>query len=113
MAKHRGEVERAKPGRNHIISFKSIREFCAAHPGDGAAPEALGTWYRQSAKATWTKFADVRATFPHAELVGDYVVFNVGGNKYRVICEIYYEDAVVLMRHVLTHAEYDRGRWKS
>jgi mRNA interferase HigB len=112
MAKRGGEVERAKLRRNHVISYRSIREFLAAHPGDDAAHEALGTWYRTTAKATWTKFADVRATFPHADQVGPVIVFNVGGNKYRVICRIHFTSSVVYILHVLTHAEYDKGKWK-
>ena len=41
------------------------------------------------------------------------MVFNIGGNKYRLIAQVYYNDAVVLIRHVLTHKEYDTGSWKS
>jgi len=42
-----------------------------------------------------------------------FIVFNIGGNKYRLIARIFYEDAVILIRHVLSHKEYDRGNWKA
>ena len=47
-----------------------------------------------------------------ADLVNDFVVFNIGGNKYRLITDIYYKDQVILVRHVLTHKDYDQGKWK-
>ena len=65
------------------------------------------------AEATvWNKFADVRATYPSADKVKRCTVFNVGGNNYRVITRISYEDIAVFILHVLTHAEYDRDKWK-
>jgi mRNA interferase HigB len=50
--------------------------------------------------------------FSTASQVGRFVIFNVGANKFRVIAEIDYAKAIVLIRHVLTHAEYDAGHWK-
>ncbi len=47
-----------------------------------------------------------------ADLVEPYVVINIGGNKYRLILEIFFESGVILVRHILTHKEYDLGRWK-
>lgn len=94
----------------HVISRKKIREFLAAHPS--ADPISLDRWYKTAKKARWNHFADVRSDFPSADLVGDLVVFNVGGNKYRLIAEIKYRYQEVYLRHVLTHAEYDKGRWK-
>jgi len=58
--------------------------------------------------AAWTKFADIRATFNSADVVGEYVVFNVGGNKCRIVAEVIYDTGqLVLIRGVYTHAEYD------
>lgn len=99
--------------RNHIISRRKIREFAESHPGHPDAIPALDRWYRIAERAIWDHFGDVRATFASADLVDDLVVFNVGGNKFRVIAEIFFEDCVILLRHVLTHEEYDRGRWKA
>jgi len=63
-------------------------------------------------KAAWKNLADVKRTFPGADLVGRCTVFNVGGNKYRVIVGIRYEKQIVYIRDVLTHSQYSRGRWK-
>jgi mRNA interferase HigB len=55
---------------------------------------------------------EVRQTFPHADWYRECTIFNIGGNKYRLIAKIYYEDQTVLIRFVLTHAEYDQEKWK-
>jgi mRNA interferase HigB len=57
-------------------------------------------------------FADLRATFPSADQVGDFVVFNIGGNKYRLIASIHFNRHKVYIRYLLTHQEYDSGNWK-
>ena len=57
-------------------------------------------------------FVWLQATFGSADQVGKYTVFNIGGNKYRLITEISYERGKVFLRHVLTHADYSRGTWK-
>lgn len=93
----------------HIISYKAIREFAALHAD---AEEALKAWYKVAGRARWTSLADVKREFPHADLVGRFTVFNVKGNRYRLIAEINYRSQIVFVRHVLTHADYDKGRWK-
>ena len=109
MAKRdRGEQR----SRVRVISHRLIREFCEAHPGDGAARAALDAWFKIVGRQTWATFADVRATFAHADEVKGLVVFNVGGNKYRVVAEINYRQGYVFLKHVLTHKEYDRGDWR-
>ena len=57
-------------------------------------------------------FDDLRATFASADFVGGLTVFNIGGNKYRLIAAIHYNRRKVFIRAVLTHIEYDRGNWK-
>ena len=93
----------------HVISRKRLKEACDKHP-DLESP--LDTWYRAAKKARWVKLTDTQATWPSAEAVGRFTVFNVKGNKCRLITEINYRTGRVFIRHVLTHAEYDRGRWK-
>ena len=111
MAKANGNgTSGDEPKRVHIISRKKLREFSRDHP---EARESLEHWYNAARKARWRNFADLRATFGSADQVGHFVVFNIGGNKYRLIARIYYADAVILIRHVLTHKEYDRGDWKA
>ena len=63
-------------------------------------------------KARWRKFADVRGPYPHADQVGKCTVFNIGGNKFRLIVIILPDWHRVLVRFVLTHQEYDQGKWK-
>jgi len=63
-------------------------------------------------KAGWQNIVEVRGDYPHADHVGRLVVFNIAGNKYRLIAEIHFESQLILIRHILTHAEYDRDRWK-
>jgi mRNA interferase HigB len=94
----------------HVISRKKLREFWADHL-DSQAP--LNDWFKVASKADWGKFADIRATYRHADQVGRFVVFNIGGNKYRLIVEVLYDAGRVLVRHVLTHREYDTGKWKA
>ncbi|MFY9227638.1 MAG: type II toxin-antitoxin system HigB family toxin [Blastocatellia bacterium] len=94
----------------HIISRKALLEFAKIYP---SAYQPLDDWYRVTKKASWQSIADVRMVFPHADAVGNCTVFNIGGNKYRLITKINYESQVVFIRYVLTHPEYDKGNWKN
>lgn len=94
----------------HVISQKKLREFWKDNP-DAEGP--LRAWYKVADKAEWEKFSDVRDVYPHADLVDKkFTVFNIGGNKYRLITVIHFNRAKVFIRHVLTHKEYDSGKWK-
>jgi mRNA interferase HigB len=101
------------PRKNHLISRKKVREFIESHPEHAKHSEVLYDWCKTLELATWEKFADVRKTFPSADHVGKFVVFNVGGNKFRFIAEINYQGSPIFLRHVLTHSEYDKEKWKS
>lgn len=92
-----------------IISKKKLREFWERHP---KARSPLEEWYQITKPMTWGKFADVRATFKKADSVGRFVIFDIGGNKYRLIAVVHYNRDRLYVRHVLTHAEYDEGKWK-
>ena len=97
----------------HIISRKKLLEAAKRFP-DADGP--LDSWYRTAKSTQWKSLADVRRTYSHADpvKVGDvvYTVFNIGGNNYRLITEIFYKDRTILVRHVLTHQEYDKEAWK-
>ena len=93
----------------HVISRKRLLEAALEH-GDLYAP--LDVWYRIAKKAEWRSLEDVRKIFPMADGVGKYTVFNIKGNAFRLIAEINYRTGRLYIRHVLTHAEYDRGGWK-
>jgi mRNA interferase HigB len=94
----------------NVISRKALRRFAAEHPESAVA---LRHWYRVSRKANWANLVEVRSDFPHADFVQGYTVFNVAGNRYPLITRIDYRHGLVLVRHVLTHREYDKGSWKS
>lgn len=90
------------------ISRKAVVEYSERHP-DAAA--SLDAWYRLTRRTEWRRFADVRAVFPDVDRVGDKYVFNVAHNRYRLIVEINFQWRCVFVRQILTHAEYERGRW--
>jgi mRNA interferase HigB len=93
----------------HVISRKKLKEAAAKHPSVGTA---LDTWFRVAKKARWKKLDEVRKTYPTADSVNPYTVFNVKGNRFRLVTEINYERGRIYIRHVLTHAEHDKGKWK-
>ncbi len=93
----------------HVISYKAIREFKAARPDSGPA---LDNWYRVSSACKWTSFAEIKQVLGSADWVKPYVVFNVAGNKYRLIAEINFRSQTLFIRHILTHQEYSEGKWK-
>jgi mRNA interferase HigB len=93
----------------NIISKKPLRIFWDRHAD---SVNALGSWYRIAKKARWQSLADVRQDFSHADLAGVCTVFNIGGNKYRLIVKISYRTQKIFVRAVLTHAEYDKGIYK-
>jgi mRNA interferase HigB len=93
----------------HVITRQRINEFAAAHPD---TKSALQHWYREIKINAFANFAELRAVFPAADQVGNLTVFNIGGNKVRLIAAIHYNRQKVYIRAVLTHNEYSRGRWK-
>lgn len=94
----------------HVITRKRLNDFAERHPD---ATEALERWYRIVKKSDFSDFAKLRETFPSADQVDGKTVFNIGGNKYRLIAAIHYNRRKIYLRHVLTHAEYDKNGWKN
>jgi mRNA interferase HigB len=92
-----------------VISRKALRDFVDAHK-DAETP--LDDWYRIARRSRWTSIVDTRKTYPHADAVGEFTVFNVGGNKYRLATYINYRTGKIFVRHVMTHEEYSREDWK-
>ena len=93
----------------HVITRKRLNEYAAKHP---EASAALTHWYRLVKRKRYSKFAELRSDFSAADQVGKLTVFNLGGNKVRLIAAIHYDRQKVYIRAVLTHEEYDRGAWK-
>jgi len=92
-----------------IITRKRILDFSNEHP-QSKAP--LDAWFCIVEKSNYKSFVDLRKSFPSADNVGVLTVFNIGGNKYILIAAIHYNTKMVFIRHILTHSEYDRGKWK-
>ena len=94
----------------HVISRKALKEFWESHP---ESQSSLSRWYTIIRKSVFKDFNELRTTFPSADWVEGLVVFNIGGNKYRLIAAIHFNRGRVYVRHVLTHEDYDQGVWKS
>ena len=93
----------------HIITHRRIVAAQKCHP---QCASALDQWYRLCKKAEWRNFADVRTLFPSADKVGNVFVFEIGGNKLRLIAAIHFNTKRFFVRAVLTHKESDQGEWK-
>jgi mRNA interferase HigB len=89
-----------------IISRKTLKEFWEQHPD---AQQSLQAWYIDTKHALWKSPADIKDVYRNASFVGNNrVVFNIKGNKYRLIVAIRYEYGIVYIRFVGTHREYER-----
>lgn len=89
-----------------IIVKRTLREFWLLHPD---AEQPLLAWYQVAKRADWATPAEVKAQFKNASLVGhERVVFNIAGNKYRLIAAINYAFQAIYIRFVGTHNEYDQ-----
>jgi mRNA interferase HigB len=93
----------------HVITRRALKEFAVIHK---TAQKPLDSWYRVAKKANWQSLADVRVNYPHADAVGRCTVFNIGGNKYRLIVKIEYKLQPIYIKYVQTHAEYDKEESK-
>lgn len=93
----------------HVISRKRLNDFSEKYP---ETRTALARWYRMAKSNDFSNFADLRVSFPSADQVGKLTVFDIGGNKVRLITAIHYNRRKIYIRAVLTHAEYDKSKWK-
>ena len=93
----------------HIITRKRLNEFAQRHPNTKVS---LEHWYRLMKRGNFRSFAELHTAFSHADQVKNLTVFNIGGNKARLIAAIHYNRQKIYIRAVLTHDEYDRGKWK-
>ncbi|MCD6585790.1 MAG: type II toxin-antitoxin system HigB family toxin [Desulfobacteraceae bacterium] len=93
----------------HIITRKRILEFVKKHPD---CSTALESWYRIVKRTDFNSLNELRQTFPSADIVGNLTVFNIGGNKARLIAAIHYNTHRIYIRYILAHKEYDRGSWR-
>jgi mRNA interferase HigB len=91
-----------------VISRRTLREFWE-RPGCQDSEQPLKAWLRETEHADWANPADVKALYAKASIVGnDRVVFNIGGNKYRLVVRINYPHHVVYIRFIGRHSDYDK-----
>jgi mRNA interferase HigB len=89
-----------------VISRKKLREFWEQHPD---TRQALQTWYTDTKQADWKTPADIKSVYRNASFVANNrVVFNIQGNKYRLVVAIQYQYGIVYIRFIGTHQEYDK-----
>ncbi len=93
----------------HIITRKRLNEFAEKYPDTN---NALANWYRQMKQNDFDSIVEIREIFPSADKVGKLTVFNIGGNKVRLIAAIHYNRNKIYIRAVLTHKEYDERKWR-
>jgi mRNA interferase HigB len=93
-----------------IIKRAALVRFWSQHPDAKASLEA---WFGVVRKAKWTTPIEMKQVYSNADLVGRRTVFNIAGNKYRLVARVNYVSQTVFVLHVLTHSDYDKGAWKS
>ncbi|MBM4166032.1 MAG: type II toxin-antitoxin system HigB family toxin [Ignavibacteria bacterium] len=93
----------------HIITRKRLNEFTEMYPD---SRNSLLHWYRIMKTTNFNSFNELRSVFPNTDQVGKLTVFNIGGNKVRLIAAMHYNRKRVYIRAILTHQEYDNNKWK-
>lgn len=93
----------------HVKTEKRIWEAKEKWPRSSAA---LDAWYRVAKAIRPGDFAGMKATFPATDKVGVFHVFDIGGNKLRLIAIVHYKAQRLYIKHVLDHVDYDKGKWK-
>ena len=92
-----------------MISRKATRDFGKEHAD---SVPSLSNWLAITRKAIWRNFTELRKDFGSADQVGRRTVFNIGGNKYRLVAYVQFPRQIVYVKAVLTHTQYDKGDWK-
>lgn len=91
-----------------VIALRTLRQFWETHPQGREAEGALRAWHAEAARADWATPADIKAQYRSASVLkSGRVVFNIAGNKFRLVVRINFPYRVVYIRFVGTHAEYD------
>ncbi|WP_206600353.1 type II toxin-antitoxin system HigB family toxin [Chromobacterium sphagni] len=93
-----------------LISNKKLLDFSTHHP---SARIQLQAWRRIIEKNSFANHSELKNTFNSVDKVDELYVFNIGGNKYRLIAFIMFKKQTLYVKHILTHREYDQGGWKS
>ena len=88
-----------------VISNKTLTSFAVIHP---AVDEPLQAWRKTIESRPFVSFADIKTAFNATDKVSQFYVFDIGGNKYRIVAAIHFDHQKVYVRHVFTHKEYDK-----
>lgn len=94
----------------HLLSIRNLRNDAAEYPD---VKNQIDRWNATVKKAEWQNLEDVRKIYGDAESVGNFTVFNIKGNDYRLIVDIDYQEQTIFYKFFLTHAEYDKDKWKN
>jgi mRNA interferase HigB len=94
----------------HLITIRNLRQDAAQYPD---VQKQIKDWNDIVKVAKWQSLIDVQTIYRDAEAVGNFTVFNIKGNKYRLIVSIDYEAQLIYYKYFLTHAEYDKDEWKN
>jgi len=97
-----------------IITEKKLRAFWQEVGGTERATRerVIRQWIAVVKKANWNTFPDIRTTFNHTDAYGNCLIFDLGGNKYRIIAKPAYRTKLLFIRFVMTHKEYDENKWQ-
>ena len=91
-----------------VIAKSSLRKFWK-QPSYSDAKGSLESWYEETIKASWLSPQDVKNQYGNASICGNNrVVFNIGGNKYRLVVEIQYQAGIVWVKFIGSHTQYDK-----
>ncbi len=94
----------------HLITIRNLRQDSVVYPD---VEKQIKDWYDVVKVAEWQSLIEVQVIYRDAEAVGNFTVFNIKGNKYRLIVSIDYEAQLIYYKYFLTHAEYNRDSWKN
>jgi mRNA interferase HigB len=103
------EIIRGNAGM-HLIAIRELRQAAAQFPDVASQIE---DWYQVVKGSTWQNLEEVRQTYSSAEAVRNFTVFNIKGNRYRLIVSINYIKQTIYFKYFLTHAQYDKEDWKN
>ena len=93
----------------NVISKRNLFEKAAKHPD---ARVAIQDWFDAAKAAIWQSLEDIRETYPATDMVGMLAIFNIKGNRYRLIVRMVFQGRRIYVKEFLTHAEYTKGAWK-
>ncbi len=93
----------------NVISKRGLFERAAMYPDASAA---LQVWFDVATESAWRNLNDVRRSFPATDMVGDLAIFNIRGNRFRLIVRMVFRYQRIYVKEFLTHAEYSREKWK-